>query len=396
MQRTFLDLYMEYCGINECPPCYHRWCGLFALSVALGRRCLTNMNAFNIYPNMYVLIVGDAGLQKKSTAIDMVQLVLNELQPKPNFISQKLTAPALVDSLRLIEPSLDNTMIGVKQSAEGYGVNDELKNLIDRTSYESGLGPMLTAFYDCKPNWDYHTKKDGKQPLVDVLLGLLCGSSPQFLHEALPEAAIGSGFSRRIIFVYTPLLMEPQPFPKKQHSLFPQLITHLSMVRKLSGEFHYGKDALDFYGKSYIDFRASRLWNDPVTKTYAGCRYTHVFKVAMALAVSENPYTLAVTKANLEDAILLLEEQEQYLPELMRNITSSDHGKMMDWVLALVGNAGMWKDEILRIVSSKLSNFDLEVILDTLESSRQVRREVVAGRTMVRLQPSPTDGDTKA
>lgn len=384
---NFLDMYMEFVGINECPPCYHRWGALFLLSMSLGRRCFIDQSLFKIYPNLFTVIIGDPGKQKKSTAINMVNDVAVQLQPMPNIISQKITPQALIEALKTVQPAISG-MIPVTTSAEGYIFCDELKTFIDRQVYEAGLGPMLTTLYDCRDQgFSYHTKGGGKVVLKNVLLGMLGGSSQQFMREALPEAAIGSGVTRRMIFIFTPDIMPRVPFPKMKMEMVNSVLGHLRSVQAMSGVFEFTPEAIKVYEYGYIDWGNSELFNDPLTAGYANCRWDHVFKLSMCISAATR-FDRIIDVEHIEYAIKLLVEQEENLNVLMRTLTSSEVGKSIEWVSGLIVDGGIADlHSLIRATSNKLTLNDLNTILDTLEQGRIIKRVWVAGESS--LGPGP-------
>src|SRR6187402_2504281 len=74
--RNLFDMYFEYVKDTESPKVYHRWSIISAVATALGRRCWLPFGANRIFPNMYIMLVGNPGT-RKSVAIKGVRKVLS-------------------------------------------------------------------------------------------------------------------------------------------------------------------------------------------------------------------------------------------------------------------------------------------------------------------------------
>src|SRR5262245_55634202 len=79
--QGFLDLYLEYTKNTESPLEFNFWCGLFGISVALGRRSWVEVGMNTVYPNLYAVLIAESGVQRKSSAIRYIKQVLKGLEP---------------------------------------------------------------------------------------------------------------------------------------------------------------------------------------------------------------------------------------------------------------------------------------------------------------------------
>ena len=64
---SYIKDFLHYTSGNECPEPYRLWSGLSLLASVLGRKVWTFHGRFQIFPSLYVVLVGDAG-SGKSTA----------------------------------------------------------------------------------------------------------------------------------------------------------------------------------------------------------------------------------------------------------------------------------------------------------------------------------------
>jgi len=87
---SFLRNYLSYSTGNECPEMFHVWAGYVCLSAAVSRRVWLSFGDEVIYPNIYVMLVGDAG-NGKSIALRKAKRVIAELNDIP--ISRSVETP---------------------------------------------------------------------------------------------------------------------------------------------------------------------------------------------------------------------------------------------------------------------------------------------------------------
>ena len=100
-KKDFLSSFVEYLEDTEVPEEFALWCGVAGVGCALGRNIFLDMSAFKVFPNEYIVLIAGSGRCRKSTAINAVTDLCWELDPLPNMISQKLTAEALIDAIRV-------------------------------------------------------------------------------------------------------------------------------------------------------------------------------------------------------------------------------------------------------------------------------------------------------
>lgn len=377
----FLDDYLQYTKNSECPTSFHRWCGIFCISAALGRRVFTDMELFVYYPNFYIVLVAAAGSLRKSTAIDVAAKFLHSLEPPPNLIAQKVSPEALIDAMRIKAFDPEKGLI-LEEKNEGILIADELTGFLSRTALDAGLDTLLTSLYDCKERYTYQTKSGGKQPMQKIFFSLLGGTTPDMLRRSIPESSIGSGVTRRMLFIYEDQKTPSVSMPFMDRDAGARALSALQRIAHLSGPMHFGhgkaetQEIFDYYDASYRKWReSSELYKNPLTASYADTHWTHVFKTAMCLAVNETEGTTASLR-HLQEAEQLIAQTEEKLPFLMTMISASESGGLMNWIENLVHGGVCRLPELLRVVSSKITRQELEIFLETLISSGRVRAEI--------------------
>ena len=75
--EDFISEYLAYTQNNEAPAMYHRWSIITAMSAYLDRDYYIKQGHFNIYPNLYTILIGGPGT-KKNTAINITKKLLRK------------------------------------------------------------------------------------------------------------------------------------------------------------------------------------------------------------------------------------------------------------------------------------------------------------------------------
>jgi hypothetical protein len=368
---SFLQNYVRLCSETEAPPIFGLWCGVAAISAALGRNSFLQFGQFPIYPNFYIIIVGSSGHYRKSTSIEISATLLKSLQPPPKLISQKVTPEALIQAVRQVE--MKDLSMFLKESGTGYVVADEFNVFLNKKSYEAGLASILIQMFDCKDEISYQTVGRGVESVRNSCLGILGGSTVDWLKSGVPEDAVGGGLTSRMIFVFYDGAVRDVPWPEfsaQQEALLAKLKEHLQLIAQIKGEFKLDPDGKSLYVEEYTRFRhqtGKDFFFDMNLRGYASRRHIHMLKLAMVYSASER-YDKVITKSHIASAISSLESCEANLPGIISQITSSSSGTTLDMVLRLITRKGtITRVELQRSVAHRLQKRELDEVLDTLE-----------------------------
>ena len=75
--RDFFDLYLHYTRDTEATATFHRWSAIVGIGAYLERNVWIQHGASQIYPNHYVMLLGESG-SRKSAAIKGFVRILKE------------------------------------------------------------------------------------------------------------------------------------------------------------------------------------------------------------------------------------------------------------------------------------------------------------------------------
>lgn len=373
MSFNYMKLYCERLAKTEVPPRFTRWCAIASLLAALERRIFIRQGIYTIYPNFYMVLVAASG-QKKSTAINLVGKLLRRLSPPPTVVSQKITPEALIAALQTT--NTDEGLLTLKTSCGGIVIADELATFLDKSALDRGLGPILTALYDCTP-FEYATKKDGIQTIDDGYLSILGGTTIELLRNSLPKDAIGGGFTSRTMFVYEDQLSPPVAwidYDPRMDEIEQECVNYLQRLMELKGPVELTPDAKEFYIKDYNDrYNDTVRVRDPLLASYENRRHAHMLKLAMAIMVCESP-RLKMDWTDIRGAKVILEEAEEYLSRVMQLVVSTEVGLTANQIYIYIQQRGVVRRaELVRHFSTQMTSEELMKQMDTLIQGQRVK-----------------------
>ena len=393
MANSFLDNYKILHEETEVHPEFALWCGLCGMSACLTRSVCLDMGVFQVYPNLYVVLVAGSGRQRKSTAIGMIERPLQVIENGPNLIGQKITPEALINALKvpIVDGQDNNNDDDSETVSQGFIVVDELTTLLNRKSYDSGLGALLITLFDCKDRFEYETRTRGKETLRNMYMGLLGGSTVEGVRRAVPEEAIGEGLTSRIIFVYVDDPMPPVPRPRtteRKQLALAGVLEHLRLLRDLKGMIALTEEAWELYDNEYKIFqKTSPFWENGLLSGYASRRFVHLLKLGILFAVSDDPLTLRVSARNLHQAKLTLEETEKNLPRVISMLSTTDGGSNNEFVFSIIEKGkrqGVSREELIKQASSRMDYQEIAAAITTLVQGGRIKvRDFGQGKVLL-------------
>ncbi len=366
LPKGILKGFADFTDDTEIPSIFSLWVGISTISAALGRDSFIDMGHYTIYPNLYIVLVAGSAKCRKSTSIGVGRKFIESILPPITTLAQKMTPEALIG--RLSGVGVKDQDLLIKQ-AEGLFVVDELSTLIDRNAFLNGMIPLLTRLYDCE-DFTYDTKSRGIESVENPCLSIIGGSTIEWIKEHIPVAAIGGGFTARIIFVYKDSFDKLVPWPTltKETIKIQQAIQHdLDEVRKIRGQFRLEIKAKDIYSEEYEKFiRNSELFEDTNLAGYAGRRATTLLKVAMVISAQFRDSRI-IDDIDIKMAIKILNLVEKEMGRVLKAVRSEFVGDASEEVLSFIMNKGrVSRSMLVKKMTYKLSSQQLDIILNTL------------------------------
>jgi energy-coupling factor transporter ATP-binding protein EcfA2 len=327
---------------TESPRLMHVWTAIGTIAGALGRRCWLPFGQKEIFPNQYIVLVGNPG-SRKSSALSVGKGLLRDttkvrfapsdtggqrqgliaaLMPPPEKNKEALNGVEIAAKDRTFSFSLesfaelDNTPTAedVTRDADQHAicvVASEFTTLLGQNN--QGLIDFLTATYD-GDEVEYKLKSETIK-IADPLISLMGATTPTSISTSLPAASVGQGFMSRVILVYGrdkyKSIAWPQPFQKDVEDQVRQVVSRA--YYELEGEFSQTPEAqaysTELYDNYVLDITDSRF------QYYGERRFTHLIKLAMALTAMRG--SMLIVRDDYVEAHQILRATERGMPDAL-------------------------------------------------------------------------------
>lgn len=378
MSTEFYERYFKYIGQSESPTIYHRWTAVSIVGALLGRQVYFPFGHDNIYPNFYILLVGDPGT-RKNTAIGPGRKAIktsgyNKLSPDrlspERFIIALERSTTAGDNLEQLNVELED--LTVDEPCEIYVSIGEFGDFIGKGNFD--FVKLLTNLWDNLDEYQ-HPKIHGKSARVNKpTVSILAGTTPQSISEDIPVAAIGQGFFSRFILVHSEAsgikITFPEPVPPEAVKEFSD---YLIKIRNLvKGEIQITPKAREICDRLYKEFIEIP---DHRFKHYSTRRFTHLLKLAMIMAAMACRTT--ITEEDCINANTLLFYTERRMPDALGEFGKAKNADVTNSVMAILKSAGkpVLIKELYKQVSKDLNKMtELVDIMNNLLLAERVQK----------------------
>lgn len=355
----------EYNKETECPKRYHQWCYVSAIASALGRNTWLEFGQRNIYPNMFVMLIGGPAA-RKNTAMNASVDILRSLSliniaqgrtSKEKFLldlsghvddtgtkhsaeaqTAKLSGNAGTATLykNLFDADLDDISSIDDSPHETLIAAEEFTNFVGAGNYE--FISLLGELWDNPPLYDVRVKNSKSYKIHKPCVNILGGNTPTGFAAAFPPEMIGQGFLSRLIIVYGERTDVKITWPEPPDANMTQLLAeHFMKVRTLvTGPISCDRkgtafEALDWLYKNWQSLDDIRFAN------YSGRRFTHLLKLCAIFAADALRSEILLADVLAANTLLTITEDD--MPKALGEFGKSKNSDVANKVLDFVSNA---------------------------------------------------------
>ena len=379
--RNWLGSYMKYTTGTESARIFHKWVGISCLAAVMRKKLWLDFGRFKIYPNLYVLLVANPGIARKSQAMSYGRSVLAEV---PNIIlsADAITKEALLNDLE--ESIVDDTLLdGTSFLHASMSVfSKEFESFLGQKGENTRMIVMLTDLFDAEElPFKYRTKNSGSNTVPNVFINLIGATTPSSIASSFPASAVGGGLSSRIIFVWAHDKEEKVAIPEVTPELIElraHLISDLTHIAQLKGPIKFtnkGRDYwVDWYNR-YEEMDKSRICKDPAFDSWYTRKPMFLLKLAQIVSVSDSD-KMTIGPEELSEAINILKEVEYTMSNTFSAVGRSDVTADVDLVKQKVYREGAIEEKsLLHLVWRDMDWAKFENVVNTLTKSGQIIRK---------------------
>lgn len=374
---TFYDRYFAYIGLSESPKLYHRWTAVSIIAALLGRRVYIPFGHDNIYPNHYILLVGDPGARKGTAITPGKRLLKSSGYSKfsPDRLSPERFIIELENASR-IEINGEQDLIQLEdltleEVSELYVAIGEFGDFIGDGNLN--FIRLLTNLWDNLPEYK-HPKIHGKSVAVPKpTVNIFAGTTSQDISTSIPVEAIGQGFFSRFILVHGEgkgrMYSDLPPVDDAIRKEFAKELVEIRSV--VSGEVIRAEVVKKLLHRIYTEFTDI---DDYRFKHYSTRRYTHLLKLAtvfMAMRKSVN-----LSEEDCINANTLLHYTELRMPKALGEYGKAKNADITNNVMAIIRDARKppaMKDIYKKVSQDLNRQSDLIDILNNLKMAGKIQ-----------------------
>lgn len=318
MRENIFALYQDFTKRTEPPPNYHAWSLIGAISALLGKKCYIPQGHFTVFPNLYIVLVGQAAM-RKSTALNIAKNFVRKIEKLP-IAPESSTREALIDDMSKNKVSfvVEGQEVSYWQSSAFVG---ELEQFFGGKHINQQMVGFLTAIWD-ESVFKERTRKGGEVLIQNPYFTMLGCCTDEWMNTKLSQDVISDGFSRRTIFVLESKLncLNPWPEASEEENALKELIQkEIVRIFNTAGRFSFSDEARRLWDKMYMGVRDEASKHSPKLANYFSSKHILVMKVAMCLSAALREDRI-VDSATLKLAIDFLADTEKRLDKVFSGV----------------------------------------------------------------------------
>lgn len=322
--QSWIESFCEYSRTIGSPTIWSKWTAIAVIAGALERKVWVRTKGSDLYPNLYIGIVGPPGIGK-SEALKPGERILRTLEARPNssglyiapsILSHASLLDALVDAKRKIVRPADPVPITEFHYFTVFA--SELGVFLPE--YEPRSITRLIKLYDGEYIEErLRSQKNGALILHSPQITLIGGTTPSYLNSFLPEGAWDGGFTSRVIFIYSGEKNRTAIFEKEGEfaeleRLYRALVADLKQVFGLFGKMDWDADAAEAISAWHVTGEKP-VPNHRKLEHYNSRRLAHVIKLCM-IASAARGGDMTIKLEDYQTAQDWLVEAEGRMPDI--------------------------------------------------------------------------------
>lgn len=398
MKNDLFDLYFQYVDGTEPPAVFHRWSIIGCVGAFLGRQMYFPFGGSRLFPNQYIMFVGDPGTRKSSAIKRATKLISAAGYDK--FGAQKTSMEKFLLDLQdggigVDEVAADagfrkskkealDVLMALNLKGDG-GVQDEepREMFVAADEFNNFLGSGNITFQSLLGElWDWdepdrfykqRLKNSKSVSIYQPTINILAGNTPSSFADCFPLASIGQGFMSRLILVHGESTGLKITFPKEpSEKLKEQIVSHLQKMKMVcQGPVTMNSDAasaLDMIYRGWPNLEDQRFQH------YSTRRFTHLLKLTMIVAACRLSTNFMVEDVLYANTILSFSETT--MPKAIGELGKSRNSEAANKIMQTLYSAREAKSitDLWKVVQNDLDKIgDLAALLVNLQQADKIQ-----------------------
>ena len=374
----FISQYLQYTEATEPPAIYHRWSILTALAAYLERSYYFQLGHSNIYPNLYVMLVGGAGT-RKNTAINIAKNLIRKAGYRTIAASKTSKEKFFLD---LAEQNSTDDIVGdiLDQNLFGNDTNsgEVTPCYIASGEFNTFFGNNILDFLaDLGELWDYEgifesKIKHGKSVKIpNPTITMIGGNTPATLANTFPPQIIGQGFFSRLLMIWGYRTRDKITFPEDPDPEYTAAL--ISFIQSTKPTLQTKVDITPT-ARKLLDaiYKSSGSIHDPRFESYYNRRFSQLIKLSIICMVSSGETVISETTVLYANTILV--HAENFMPKALGEFGLAKNSEVTHKVLTVIQDSPepIKMKDIWAVVSTDLENITKlgEILRNLLEADK--------------------------
>lgn len=346
--EDFFRSYIDYTKESEVPVFFNRWSAITGIGAYLGRDFHFHHGHFNIYPNIYSMLIGNPGT-RKSTAIKVMKKIVRlagydtvaaNKTSKEKFmmdLAEGISASAAASEASMEDVLSDNlwgNALENKLPAECFIMADEFNNFIGTGNLE--FISLLTELWDYEGTFSNKIKTGKSIHINNPTISILGGSTPTSFSTTFPSEIFGQGFFSRLLLIYGEPNGKRITFPKPPcPAATGEIVERLQRIKiACKGQATLSIDAELLLDKIY---KTEKRMEDVRFESYYSRRFQHLVKLCIIMAAARA--SCEISERDVVYANTVLTHTEHLMPKALGEFGKAKNSDVSHKIISMLDSA---------------------------------------------------------
>ena len=378
---NWIDGYITLMENTEPAYLFDVWTGYSVIASALRRKISLQLGRLTYFSNLYVVLVAEPGVARKTQAIKYGVNFLNTI-PEIKMSSDSATKEAMTDDIESagLDALLDNGD-NLRHSSLNI-ISKEFESFLGQKKENTRMLTTLTDLFDCPDNWKARTRHGTSNDIIRPWVNLLAATTPESLANSLPSSAVGGGLTSRILFVWADKKKKSVAIPfmtAEEVKLKDALEKDLFQISRMAGEYSMTSDCVknwtDWYNSYDEDESGIRTCTDKSFSGWYSRKPTYIIKVAMLCAAAETN-KLVLEWHHVEKAMREIKQIEYLMGSAFKAIGRSEVSGEVDAVFQIVKTFKVIEEkQLMKMIWKDIDTNKFDNVMGTALKTGMVKRD---------------------